>query len=256
MGATSPPLLDLDEVSEDLRVALWNCLQPMIFDSSQSQYGWVPRAQLAYDFLHWRRSSLVYNPSFETERLERWFFDASWYEVYNVIEYFAPLLDHDRLNAVFELEGSPYRFLAKVLSPITDPRELEAIAEAQQQGDRFAGARTHITEALRMLGQRPQPDYRNAIKEAISAVESTLKLLTAENHADLAGALREFRRTHHVHGALFNGLDALYGYTSNEHGLRHALLEAGANVGFAEAKFMIVACAAFMNFLILKSVEL
>jgi hypothetical protein len=48
---------------------------------------------------------------------------------------------------------------------------------------------------------------------------------------------------------------ALYGYTSNEHGLRHGLLEADAKAGFAEAKFMIVACSAFVSFLIARAAE-
>jgi len=86
-------------------------------------------------------------------------------------------------------------------------------------------------------------------------VESTLKVLTTAKHLDLSGALKEFVKAHPIHGALMKGLDTLYGYTSNEHGLRHALLEADAKVGFAEAKFMIVACAAFMNYLILRSGE-
>ena len=106
-----------------------------------------------------------------------------------------------------------------------------------------------------MLGQRPVPDYRNAIKEAILAVEGTLKVLTGEDHAQLSVALRKFQRTHPIHGSLFAGLDSLYGYTSNEKGVRHALMESEANVGFAEAKFMIVACAAFMNYLILRATE-
>ena len=108
---------------------------------------------------------------------------------------------------------------------------------------------------MQFLGLRPEPDYRNAIKEAISAVESTLKVLTTAKHLDLSGALKEFVKTHPIHSALVRGLDALYGYTSNEAGLRHALMEADAKVGFAEAKFMIVACAAFMNYLILRSAE-
>ncbi len=140
-----------------------------------------------------------------------------------------------------------------MLTQITDQLEINEVSEAQAQSDRFSGARQHIASALQLFGLRPEPDYRNAIKEAISAVESTVKVLTAENHLTLTAALREFVRTRPIHGALVSGLDSLYGYTSNEHGVRHALLDADANVGFAEAKFMIVACAAFMNFLILRA---
>ena len=35
--------------------------------------------------------------------------------------------------------------------------------------------------------------------------------------------------------------------------IRHALLEASVPVGFDEAKFMIVACSAFVHFLVTKA---
>lgn len=158
-------------------------------------------------------------------------------------------------NKALQAEGSPYRFVRRVLTQIIDAAEIAAIDTAVRADDTFAGARAHTVRALELLGQRPQPDYRNAIKEAISAVESTLRVLTGKDHADLSEALKDFRAKHPIHGALFAGLDKLYGYASNEHGLRHALLEAEANVGHAEAKFMVVACAAFMNYLIERTTE-
>ena len=45
------------------------------------------------------------------------------------------------------------------------------------------------------------------------------------------------------------GFVKLYGYTSDEHGIRHSMLDI-PDIGFAEAKFMLVACSAFANFLI------
>jgi len=47
---------------------------------------------------------------------------------------------------------------------------------------------------------------------------------------------------------------SIYGYTSNAHGIRHALLEAGApSVDETDALFMIGACAAFVSYLINKA---
>jgi len=43
----------------------------------------------------------------------------------------------------------------------------------------------------------------------------------------------------------------LYGYTSDEDGIRHAILN-DPELGFAEAKFMVVSCSAFVNYLIAK----
>jgi hypothetical protein len=49
------------------------------------------------------------------------------------------------------------------------------------------------------------------------------------------------------------GFGSLYGYTSDEQGIRHALLEPSSNVDDADALFMIGACAAFVSYLISKA---
>ena len=57
-----------------------------------------------------------------------------------------------------------------------------------------------------------------------------------------------------MHPALKAGFSKLYGYTSDESGVRHPILK-DANVGFAEAKYMLVTCSAFVNFLVDKGRE-
>ncbi len=55
-----------------------------------------------------------------------------------------------------------------------------------------------------------------------------------------------------MHSALKAGLDKLYGYTSDKDGIRHPIL-GEANVDETDARFMIVTCSAFVNFLIVKA---
>jgi hypothetical protein len=50
-----------------------------------------------------------------------------------------------------------------------------------------------------------------------------------------------------LHPALRTAFSSLYGYTSDEDGIRHAILES-QNVGFDEAKFFLVVCSTFSNF--------
>jgi hypothetical protein len=46
----------------------------------------------------------------------------------------------------------------------------------------------------------------------------------------------------------------LYAYSSDEDGIRHALLDKeNSNVGLDEAIFMYVACAAFISYMLRKS---
>lgn len=52
------------------------------------------------------------------------------------------------------------------------------------------------------------------------------------------------------HRAFKTALNQLYGFTSDEEGIRHALIErAEADVGLAEALFFYNACAAFAGYL-------
>ena len=54
-----------------------------------------------------------------------------------------------------------------------------------------------------------------------------------------------------LHGALKKGFSSLYGYTSDADGIRHALLDE-STTNFEDAKFMLVACSGFINYLIAK----
>jgi hypothetical protein len=62
-------------------------------------------------------------------------------------------------------------------------------------------------------------------------------------------------RKHPLHPALEAAFTKLYGYTSDAKGIRHALLDDDEVVTFEEAKFMLVACSAFINYVrgVLKS---
>ena len=81
---------------------------------------------------------------------------------------------------------------------------------------------------------------------------SIVKQLTGEEGGGLDKALAKLEEKIKFHGAFKSGLLSLYGYTSDEHGIRHAILEE-RNVGFDEAKFMLVSCSALVNFLISKA---
>ena len=95
-------------------------------------------------------------------------------------------------------------------------------------------------------------DLGNSLKESISAVESACKLLIGEKSGGLDKALAKLDAQISLHPALKKSLLSLYGYTSDESGIRHAILET-SNIGFAEAKFMLVTCSALLNFFLDKA---
>jgi hypothetical protein len=191
---------------------------------------------------------------------------AQWYEVYDLLEFVVARsegggkasrtkagLTHEA-NALLERELSAFRFVQRHLVRLSNRSEIESIEEAVSRSARtgLAGVQTHLDAALALLGQKPTPDYRNAIKEAISAVESAVKCIAGSTGGGLDSALRRIDKHIPVHGALKAGFLSLYGFTSDEDGIRHAILDE-SNVGYDEAKFMLVACSAFVNFLISKA---
>jgi hypothetical protein len=183
---------------------------------------------------------------------------SSWYEVYDLLE-FLLRIDFDfwgpaRINSILEKEMSGYRVLGSCVVPITDKEELDTLENSARLPDHFAGARTHIASALEKLSQKPKPDLRNAVKEAISAVESAARAVTGREKATLGDLLKTLKEEQGLHPALTKAWSSLYGYTSDEEGVRHAMLSE-PNIDFALAKYMVVICAAFVNFLCIRFSE-
>jgi hypothetical protein len=259
--------LQTEDIDAPLRNLLWNSLQLFIWNrfSWSSIGGWLIsreynrghfilcqrlwndlfKAPLDTLDTDWRKTSIV---------LRRHFFAAPWNGVYDFIEFVADAYpDKDvttrliaHVNQVLEQELSAYRFVDGLITRVIDQEEIVAIEDATRQP--IEGARLHIRRSLELLADRQQPDYRNSIKESISAVEAICRHYTGDGSATLGEALSALKSDSRLHPALRSAFEKLYGYSSDEGGIRHALLDAN-DVGFDEAKFMLVACSAFVNFM-------
>lgn len=87
------------------------------------------------------------------------------------------------------------------------------------------------------------------MRESIHAVESTARRFDP-NARTLAPALKSLEKTAALHPALKRAFSNLYGYTSDEQGIRHALIDnPPGHVGQDEAVFMLGACASFSSYL-------
>ena len=154
-------------------------------------------------------------------------FIVEWYEGASVRQKFRKDRLHAIFNRMFEEELSGYRFVSGELAPLSNPAEVASIESALSttSATGLAGVHAHVSSALRLLAKRPDPDYRNSIKESISAVEALVKQLGTADSQGLAGALAELGKKVPLHGGLRAALLSLYGYTSDEGGIRHAMLE-------------------------------
>lgn len=267
IGAKVPPkLLQLEGMSPELQNSLWNVIHEAVHHFSRSN--WVTLSRSAAFYFFRRPLDEVSSDDYiEMRFIKKSFLQMGWPEAYDFLEFVGESLEeaggygvmtstefHNLSNYVLEFELSGYRFIEGRLAPITTAVEMSEISMALENsaGSHLKGAHMHLDAALGFLSQRPTADYRNSIKESISAVESVVRLLGKENASGLSTALKELAKKTPIHGSLQAGFNSLYGYTSDEDGIRHAILRDG-EVGFEEAKYMLVACSAFVNFLIGKS---
>jgi hypothetical protein len=259
--------LQLDSMDQDLRNSLWSALASTLFDNDGSYPEASRRRIMAFcsaAYMNFFKLPVDSVPNYWFEAvavIKEWYFKSKWYEVFDFLEFVAEYSERNgganwrsewlSLVALFlERERSGYRLVAGRFARITTDAELEAVNSAASKHGQFDGSAEHIRTAILHYSNRVSPDYRNAIKEAISAVEFTARVISGNNRAILSDAVRVIDRKHPIHPALKEGLTKLYAYTSDESGLRHALLEEGSNVDSTDALFMLVICSAFCNYLI------
>jgi len=178
------------------------------------------------------------------------FFKCPWFAVYDLLEF---LIQSKVVNSTQGMSGpvndilakfnAAYRVVDNQIVEITDQNEIRAVEEGLIHPD--TPVRTHLQTALSMLSDRTKPDYRNSIKESISAVEAVCRLVTGDEKTTLGEALK---KVNDLHPALSKAFSALYGFTSDAGGVRHSLLDEPTTT-YEEAKFMLVSCSAFVSYL-------
>lgn len=159
-------------------------------------------------------------------------------------------------NDFFRDEYIGYRFVDDIIVPISDEYEVAEVNQALENP--YSPVYEHISKANKLLADRSKPDYENSIKESISAVEALCEILTGitGKEASLGKMLKKLEDNGVViHAGLKSAFNMLYGYTSDANGIRHAGDIGGPSSTFEEAKFMLVSCSAFVNYLIAVSAK-
>lgn len=193
------------------------------------------------------------------ETLQKFLRTKEWYYIFDFIEkYLRKLSDAEvaeateAFNRILEEESSAYRVCGRLVIPITSETELIAVQEARST--KYDSVNAHITKALSHYSKRKNPDYENSIKESISAVEAMCCVITGAKggQATLGKTLKKLEdKGVHIHDAMKDAFSKLYGYTSDEPGLRHGGV-AFKGAAAEDARFMLVSCSAFVNYLIEK----
>lgn len=149
------------------------------------------------------------------------------------------------VNREFKRLNFGYRIINGQIVEITSEEEITTIEKALESNQ--SNIRTHLSKALELYARKPTGDYRNSIKESISAVEAMSRNITGENTLNFK-KMEEKGVT--IPSILRQAFEKLYGYTNDKStGIRHALMEDTNTPQAEEALFMLVSCSAFINYL-------
>lgn len=151
------------------------------------------------------------------------------------------------LNRAFKRLNFAYRVVNNEIVEITNEQEIKTIESAIDNSEK--NVQEHLSKALEHYAQRPSPDYRNSIKESISAVEAFCRMHTGKS--TLGDALKSIGKEGvKIPIMLLTAFQKLYNFTNQPtSGIRHALMEDGTDAGIDEGYFMLVSCSAFINYL-------
>ena len=259
----------LGELSRQARVSLWDII-----------YGRLDEAAASPDWLHskayimepWETILLHYHIHLHKPADE---FSSDYEARTSEIK---KLFLHDAYNHVFDFlqvvlrhPSTPHEFCDSVASvlkdcmcaytviedgptivPISLPEQRKAIQDAFRvlKPGLFKGARSHLCKSAECI---KNGDLAGSVRESIHAVESVARRLNADAEKSLKPALDALSQKAPLHPAFKRGIENLYGYTSDEDGIRHALLGEQGKVDIDDAVFMFGACTSFTAYLVNKA---
>lgn len=263
---TPKKAIQLKSMDDDLRNGLWNIFYSHCLEDIRS-YGEAKRSpQFPVFRTIWSEhfimhtDNIPYQGSRCIEKIKYRYFNCDWNKIYDFFEFLfgLPIPNLETLirncNAVLEKEKAGYRVVVRQITPITDEQEMAEIEKAIAESGKLnqSAVKDHLENALNKLADRQEPDYRNSIKESISAVESLVRVIISDPKKSLGDALNLIDQKIKIHPALKEGFKKIFGYTSDADGIRHAMTE-DSKCELEDAQYMLISCSAFINYLIVKA---
>ena len=254
-----PSQLKRAEVSPELRAVLWNYIYGELKRTAERDAylyvgkPWTAILKQVHVFRDHQNAD-EFNARFSEaiEAPKKVFTQRPYGDIYGWLQFVLPLKPTPdfakTIDNILRYCRSPFRVVdAAVICPIGSDEEAQTITNAF--GDLkvagLTGSKEHLKNAAEAL---TTGDFAGSVRESIHAVESAVRVL--EPSGEFSKALSKLEQKTNIHGALKKGFLALYGFSSDEQGIRHPLLEKQAPaVDEADAMFMIGACAAFLSYL-------
>ena len=261
----------LGELSQQARVSLWNIIYRrlatarrndpgLLFSGSYIAEPWKTILLHCHIF-HFHKPADEFSSDYEAHasEIKKLFLHGDYNHVFDFLQvvlrhpstphefcdYVASVLK-DCMCAYTVIEDGP------TIVPISLPEQRKSIQDAFRvlKPDLFKGARLHLCKSAECI---KNGDLAGSVRESIHAVESVARRLNADAKKSLKPALDTLSQKAPLHSAFKRGIENFYGYTSDEDGIRHALLEEQEKVDIDDAVFMFGACTSFTAYLVNKA---
>lgn len=189
--------------------------------------------------------------------------ELEWYEKIDVFEWtFTYLFCHlpseyiqslkkciRNLNKELERHHYAYRVIDGLFIEVCSDIELQCVERTLScENDNI---KTHLHRAISVISPaQKEPDYRNSIKESISAVGSYFRTNWGGN--TLGEAIKELKKRYpnKINRFILNSIENLYKYTNQPNtGIRHELLKQNDVPTYTDAIFMLVNSCNIINYL-------
>lgn len=216
--------------------------------------------QLWFDYFKLPHDTLTQDWQTLYSDMRERFFGGDWFEALSFIEavlFYHPdeslVNEFSKLcNGILEKDKSGYRLVGGKFVEITSEEEISTIEEALNIP--LKNVKTHLEQSLSLLSDKKNPDYRNSIKESISAIEAICITIVGTRLRTFHLMLDDVAKKLGINNALVEGFKRIYGYTSDQDGIRHALMDE-PTLGYEDALYMLISCSAFINYLINKATK-
>jgi hypothetical protein len=153
------------------------------------------------------------------------------------------------VNEDFARNFASVKMIDGFIAPISDEEQAREIGMAMQGP--LEDVNYQVRTALALLADREHPNYRDSVKNSISAVESLCKHVVGDSKATLEDALKKVGPTAvPIHPALKDAFRKLYAYAGDV--ARHGLMGSDS-LDVEDARQMLVTCSAFIDYLVVKA---
>lgn len=262
-----PQPLALGELPKRVRVRLWDTLYESL---TQSIHDSIIGAWFVSGV--WKEILFDYHTDFLFKSAEEFENKLAWHiseirklvlrkRYSTVFDFIQFVLRHRRcpkkllnsVNATLLRFNCAYRVIedGPTIVPISSPEQGKSIQNSFVilRAEVFLGAREHLKKAADFINAN---NPSASMRESIHAVESVARCIDSKSSTSLGPALGSLKdKGMHLHPAFGEALLKIYGYTSDEDGIRHATIDE-LNVDMDDAVFLFGACASFSAYLVAK----